>query len=74
VERLFQKDSDLRQAQVTDFFNHYAPANQKKYCSKAVVDWLEANARDDIDESLVNYFTHSTTGWENTLGTLLQKG
>ena len=53
---------------VTNFF-----FLQKLRRAQVIVDWLEHNARKEVEELQIKVPAPSTTGWENTLAKLLGK-
>ena len=46
---------------------------QKLRRAQVIVDWLEHNARKEVEELQIKVPAPSTTGWENTLAKLLGK-
>ena len=49
-----------------EIIEHAFTADRKFRRAQVIVDWLEYNARKDLEELQINFPPHPTTGFENT--------
>ena len=54
-----------------EIIEHAFTADRKLRRAQVIVDWLEYNDRKDLEELQINVPHQATTGFENTLATLM---